>query len=166
MSRSNVPTPIRVFAYGSNMCLPHLSEWARTHGFPEPRILDARRGALANFRLTWNYRSRRQCGAANVVRAPDQVVHGAVIVTDAAGLEVIDEKEGTPLYYSRTLERVDVGGDLVEAWVYQVNERWLEAQPVWPDRRYLDTVLAGARAHDLPADYVSALASLPVVEAA
>jgi hypothetical protein len=37
------------------------------------------------------------------------------------------------------------------------------ANPSPPSRRYLDTVLKGARAHQLPDDYIAALARLPVL---
>jgi gamma-glutamylcyclotransferase (GGCT)/AIG2-like uncharacterized protein YtfP len=148
------------------MCLPHLEEWAVSAGLVAPRIVEARAARLADFKLAWNYRSRRKWGAANVVREAGNVVHGVLLTTDEIGLATIDRKEGTPTYYARTLEKIDVGGSLLDAWVYQVTDRWLQPPPVWPSREYLNLILAGARAHDLPADYVSALASVPVIEAA
>jgi hypothetical protein len=148
------------------MCLPHLEEWAEARDLTAPRIVEARRASLLDFRIAFNYRSRRRTGAANVVRELGSVVHGVLLTTDGAGLETIDRKEGTPTYYARTIERIDAGGELVDAWVYQVQPRWTEPELVLPSRKYLDLILAGARAHDLPPDYVSVLASLDVVEAA
>ena len=157
---------ILYFAYGSNMCLPHLSEWAASHDLPAPTIIEAKSATLPGFRLAWNYRSRRRSGAANVIRDAGQVVHGVLLTTDVTGLMTIDRKEGTPIYYGRTLERIELVGSAFDAWVYQVDQKWIEETPIWPDRQYLNLLLAGARAHDLPLEYVSALASLPVVEAA
>jgi hypothetical protein len=159
------------------MCLPHLAEWASSQNLTPPRIIEAKGAVLAGFRLAWNYRSRRRAGAANVVREAGQIVHGVLLTTDASGLATIDRKEGTPIYYGRTLERVELANPShragtpapvseLDAWVYQVNEKWIEEAPIWPDRLYLDLLIAGARAHDLPPDYVSLLASLPVIEAA
>lgn len=47
----------------------------------------------------------------------------------------------------------------LRAWTYLARS----ANPSPPSRRYLDTILAGARHHKLPDDYVARLAATPVV---
>jgi hypothetical protein len=47
----------------------------------------------------------------------------------------------------------------VRAWTYRARE----ANPSPPSRRYMDTVIKGARAHHLPDDYVAMLTRLPVL---
>ena len=48
----------------------------------------------------------------------------------------------------------------LRAWTYLARS----ANPSPPSRRYLDTILAGARHHKLPDDYVARLAATPVVD--
>lgn len=159
------PVVVRIFAYGSNMCIPHVGEWARGRGLDVPRILDARAAVLEEHALVWNYRSKRRgAGAANVMRTPGGRVHGVLLETDEAGLSVIDRKEGAPIRYARRLEGVRTGTETIEAWVYAVTEAYLEPPPVWPNRAYVELIIAGARAANLPRDYVAKLMGIPVVE--
>lgn len=147
------------------MCIPHVGEWARSQGLEAPRILTARAAILEGHELVWNYRSRRRgAGAANVVRAEGKQVHGVLLETDDVGLSVIDRKEGAPIRYARRIEPVQVGTDAIDTWVYAVTEAYLEPPPVWPNRAYVDLILAGARAADLPADYIARLAGTPVTD--
>jgi hypothetical protein len=136
------------------MSLPELERWA-------VRIFETTKARLPDFELVWNYRSKRRgCGAANVVRVAGREVHGVLITTDRAGLERLDDKEGVHHgRYHRTEELIDAVG---RAWVYQVTADFIEPHPVKPSREYLDLLLEGARAHDLPADYISQLERVEV----
>ncbi len=158
----------RVFAYGSNMCLPDLARWLRAKGHRPPADLRPRPALLPGHRLVWNYFSPpREGGAANVEPCPGRALPGIVFDVDAELLAALDRKEGHPERYSRgdaprTVE-LPAGGTL-DAWVYVVTPAWARAEPVPPRRAYLDLLVAGARAHGLPGWHVAELLATPTAD--
>ena len=63
---------------------------------------------------------------------------------------------------TKQLVRADDGSfpRRLHAWIYLAQA----ANPSRPSRRYLDTVLAGARHHRLPEEYVAKIAATPVLD--
>lgn len=66
--------------------------------------------------------------------------------------------DGTGDYFHIPVEVVDGRGHVLQALTYLRNRN---GEPQQPSREYLDYIVAGAREHGLPADYVERLAALP-----
>ena len=138
------------FAYGSNMSALRLfEERLKPEGVPAGERIA---GRLDGWRLAFNKRGRVPgTGAANIVRAPGEVVHGTLNLLPAKGFEVLDQYEGVAGgHYERRSVAVVRGdtGEAVEAITYVAR---LVADGLRPTRDYLGHLLAGRDL--LPADY-------------
>lgn len=161
---------IWVFVYGSNMHLSDLARWFLRERGQRPNILDQRAALLPSHRLVWNYFSRvRGGGAANIERVTGQVtvdkhqLPGVALFVDEPTRLGLDQKEGYPSRYTRTLERIVLlGGEEVDAWVYSVKPEHLHPHYVAPTREYVTLMIQGAQAHGLPKEHVQALRRLLV----
>jgi len=134
-----------VFAYGSNMHPERML--ARV-----PAALPRGRARLAGHRLVFNKCGRDGSAKANLAADPDPEagVWGVVWELAAEALAQLDPYEGG---YARVgVSVVAEDGARFEAEAY-VSER-LTDDPV-PYDWYLNHVLRGARAHELPAEYVA-----------
>lgn len=82
-----------------------------------------------------------------------------VYAIDEAERTRLDRSEGVGRGFYRPLpiRTRDLAGQCFEAWTY-VSNRGVEGRK--PSRRYLGLLLAGARYHGLPADYVTRLRTL------
>lgn len=98
-------------------------------------------------------------GFATIGAAPGETVWGVLHHLRAGDLDVLRSYEGNT--YSRRQVRV-VGrkSGEVEAWVF--SSRY-PVQGLRPSTRYLEALLAGAREHGLPGDYVDWLEQQPTV---
>ncbi len=144
-----------VFAYGSNMDPAQLAK----EGIEASRREAA---VLPGHRLVWNYRSMRWGGgAANAEEAAGEDLSGVALFVGKGALERLDRKEGHPYFYRRAPRIRLATGEQVQAWCYLVVPRRLRPEPVWPTREYLDTVIRGARAHELPQAHVRRLEGTP-----
>jgi hypothetical protein len=151
------------FAYGSNLDPIQMGE--RCPGAGTTGL-----AALHDHRLAFPRRSEVWGGGTAGV----QPSHGAVVwgmlfdVTDR-DLAVLDGHEGfrgagdAHNQYDREHVTVEItrpdDGSIprrVRAWTYIARP----ANPTPPSRRYLDTILRGARHHRLPEEYVAALAAV------
>jgi hypothetical protein len=155
---------MRYFAYGSALDAAHVTAWARDHGQPADFLGDGVVAALDDHHLAFNLASRYWGGqVGNLEPAPGQVVWGVMFELDDAAAEAIRAKEGVRTGLSReiTVEiRLVAGGDqsatlqLIEAQAF-VAAHPGPAGP--PSDRWLDSVIAGARAHALPASWIITL---------
>ncbi|MDF1701615.1 MAG: gamma-glutamylcyclotransferase [Planctomycetota bacterium] len=158
-----------VFAYGSNMHLLDLRRWLRAQGHADRGPLRVEVATIQGFELAWNYRSAsRQGGAANTVPRAGAVLRGLALEVDGALLAALDAKEGHPTRYNRgeaphRAELLRAEGH-VAAWLYRVTPAYEMPHDVPPRRAYLDLILEAAEEHDLGADYVAALRSIPVAD--
>ena len=151
------------FAYGSNLDPVQMGSrcpGARTAGL----------AALHDHRLAFPRRSETwDGGVAGIQPAHGATVWGMVYDLTDSDLAVLDGYEGFRAagdahnLYEREqitveLTRADDGSipRRVRAWTYLARP----ANPTPPSRRYLDTILRGARHHHLPEDYVAALAAV------
>jgi hypothetical protein len=143
------------FAYGSNMLSRRLRQRA-----PSAAVLGA--AELRGYALRFRKLGRDGSAKADVVPADgaSSIVHGVAFAVDAADLLRLDGFESG---YRRALHPVRCGGRSVEAQVYfalpeRIDERRL------PHLWYRDLVVAGAREHGLPEEYVARIARHPVLE--
>lgn len=139
------------FAYGSNLLPSRLL--ART---PSARAIGA--GVLHGHRLCWHMAARDGSGKCDVVVDAAARVHGVVWRLDPAEKPLLDAAETLGTGYDQRLVRVLAAGAELEAWTYVALRTDAALQPYdW----YRDIVVAGARHHGLPDDYVAALAGTP-----
>jgi gamma-glutamylcyclotransferase (GGCT)/AIG2-like uncharacterized protein YtfP len=142
---------ILYFAYGANL---------------EPRRFRRRcpgatavaRARLPDHRLAFTRYSRpERGGVADIVADAEAEVWGALWEIDAACVAALDDYEGVPQAYRRERVRViDDGGAEHEAMAYVANR----TGSFPPSRQYLSVIVAGARAHELPEEYVAGLEEL------
>lgn len=133
------------FAYGSNMSTARLC--ARVEGV---RIRGSAR--LDDHRVRFDKPARDGSGKANLMRAPGFVCWGVVFELHAEAWSVLDRFE--PGYRRQDCLVTLTSGEERGALVYVFQPNGPEIAPfAW----YLDHVLEGAREHELPAPYVSAL---------
>ena len=155
----------KVFAYGSNMNLADLNRWLESKNRPTDQLFNVLPARLPGYRLAWNYWSKsRQGGAANVEKCPDNEVLGAILEVGPDLLKAIDAKEGHPSRYSREPHPIECfeleTGSPQLAWVYEVTEKFRCEEDKLPTLSYLESVVEGAKALGLPADYVQKLKSV------
>ena len=142
----------RVFAYGSNLLTPRLRE--RT---PSARTVTLAR--LEGHELRFHKRgSRDRSGKADAYRTgrARTWVRGVVWEISAAELPALDRAEGRGAGYERVEVAVQADGGAVEAFVYLAQTEAIDDR-LRPFTWYRDLVVAGAREHGFPADYVEAI---------
>lgn len=140
-----------VFAYGSNLLPARLL--ART---PSARVVAV--GRLPAHRLCWHMASRDGSGKCDVVADAAAEVHGVVWRLDPADKPALDRAESLGQGYTERCLTLHTAQGEVQAWTYLALRTDPALQPYdW----YRDIVVAGARHHALPADYVAALAATP-----
>lgn len=142
------------FAYGSN--LSRDQKVMRTGS-----IRGARRARLEGYRIAFNKRGEDGTGKANIVPDPTGTVWGVVYRCSPEALNAMDRYEGVPRgHYTRetVCVRLD-SGDEVEAVTYVAGCRFVD-DTLAPSTEYLQTVLRGAREHELPDEYIRAVEAL------
>lgn len=153
------------FAYGSNLDLDQI----RVH---VPNVAVVGLASLADHRLTFPlYYEGWGGGTAGVAHAHGETVWGALYELDEAGLAALDRYEGWkgPGDHHNLYERELVTVELVRAddgsvprrvRAYTYFARPLNPTP--PARRYMETLLKGARRHRLPPEYIEWLETIEV----
>ena len=136
------------FAYGSNMDPVQMRERA-----PGSRALGA--AHLTDWRLTFTRDSPGWGGGVgHIERAAGDEVWGVLWEVTPSDLEALDEYEGIAGgAYVRENATVHHDGSDVEALVYLAVPRGYKK----PSKRYIDALVRGAEAHELPEHYVRRL---------
>jgi AIG2-like family len=117
---------------------------------PSPRAIGP--AELPGHRLAFLRRSIRwQGGAADIVPSPGDSVWG-VLWELPLGLGELDAKEGSGKAYRRRDVEVLTDGGPKRAIAYEVIRK--EARQVAPTGDYVETMLAGAREHGLPENWL------------
>jgi gamma-glutamylcyclotransferase len=100
-------------------------------------------------------------GVGNVNPNPGAVVWGVAYELVEADADRLDGTEGVHrgAYRRASVTVASVGGEALDAFTYH-SERGCAGRK--PSRRYLGLLLAGARHHGLPLDYVRMLRALPL----
>jgi hypothetical protein len=139
---------IRVYAYGSNLCVERLR--ART-----PSAYVAAVGTVAGHALRWNKRCPDGSGKCNAFATgiETDVIWGVVYELSAPDKVVLDRFEGLGHdYFEQTVEVRTRDGDVMAAIAYVANPALLD-DGLRPFRWYKDFVTTGARQHGLPVAY-------------
>ena len=152
------------FAYGSNLDPEQMQSRC-----PGATVVGL--GALRDHRLAFPLFSNRwQGGVSSIQLAHGDSVWGMLYDLTDDHLKTLDEFEGFvgPGNQHNVYDRDQVTVELtrpddgsfprrVRAWSYIARP----SNPSPPSRRYLDTILRGARHHRLPEEYVAKLAAVP-----
>lgn len=150
---------VRVFAYGSNLCLERLL--ART---PTARALAT--ATLAGHALRWHKKSIDGSGKCDAFATDSgsDVVWGVVYELTPADKLVLDGFEGLGHDYFEKAVRVRTRDDAVlDAVAYVANPLLLD-ESVKPWRWYKGFVVTGAAQHSLPPQYRAGLEAVEAVD--
>lgn len=142
----------KYFAYGSNLNASQMH-----HRCPSSKALFTAK--LEGYQLSFpRCSSKWQGGVAGLEEDTDSHVLGAVYQLSCSDLARLDECEGVPKRYRREELSVSPLGqssdqDIAQtAWVYIAVAQ--PDGPFRPSKRYLCTMISGAREHGLPEDYI------------
>lgn len=140
------------FAYGSNLSSDQMA--VRTNQlYPSHRRRTAR---LPGYRLAFNMLGDDGAIYANIVPA-DEGVLGVLYQIEPSALELLDVFESG--YRRQQLIVIDDQSNEVPAVVYVALPETV-VSPSRPHAVYLDRIVAGARSHGLPSDYISQIEAL------
>lgn len=118
---------------------------------PSARIVGP--AQLLDYELRIHKRARDGSAKCNVVGSPGGVVHGVLFEIDESDWDALDRAESRGAGYER-VQRIFAGrtADLYIAPAGYIDESLL------PYTWYLEHVVAGAREHGLPEEYIARLA--------
>lgn len=145
------------FGFGSNLD----GDRIRIH-CPSAELVSIAR--LPGYRLAFTLESKRNWlgGVADILEAPGHEVWGALWSIVDEESEALDRQEGLfrdpPAYRRLSLEVATPDGEVISCRSYQVASPNLEGYA--PSPAYRDTLVRGARALGLPAEYVAGLEAL------
>jgi hypothetical protein len=144
------------FAYGSN--LHPLRLLART-----PSCVLQCTAHLAAHVLRFHKRGADRSGKADVIPGgQSDRVHGAVYLMSPADKSRLDRIEGLGAGYTHREVTVETPAGPMAAFCYQAMDTHIQPG-LAPFAWYRELVLAGARHHRLPRDYVQAIERVPCV---
>lgn len=141
-----------VFAYGSNLCVERLLARA-------PGAVVVATAVLPGHVLRWHKLGRDGSGKCDALGTgvDSDVVCGAVYAMHTADKRSLDRCEGLGRhYFGKTVRVRTTHGDGLDAFVYVANPEFIDVRAV-PWTWYKAFVVAGAKQHGLPADYVAGL---------
>ncbi|MGT2457840.1 gamma-glutamylcyclotransferase family protein [Cupriavidus basilensis] len=148
VTQSTTPHPMLNFAYGSNMLTARIRERV-----PSARALGV--ATLRGHQLRWHKASKDGSGKCDVFAASDiDCVSGVLYELSLSDKDALDRAEGLGRGYSERRVDVNFMGDTVAASVYYATAVDPMLKPyTW----YKELVVAGARQHGLPPEYIHAL---------
>jgi hypothetical protein len=152
MAAAEDSVSVNVFAYGSNLSRRRIE----TRIGPVEVVAVAR---LDGHCLRFHKRGRDGTGKADAFSTNDQGdrVWGVVYAMSQAAKRELDRIEGVGQGYRSAGACLTTSeGEPVTAWVYLAEPGWIDPSLV-PAAWYRELVIAGAREHGLPADYVAEL---------
>lgn len=144
------------FAYGTNMLTARLQERCQS---AKPIGV----GELKGHELRWHKRSADGSGKCDIPPSTDPaaVVLGVLYEISLDEESALDEAEGLGKGYVKITVQARYNGTDIAAKAYQATAVDESLRPyTW----YRALVVAGAREHGLPADYVAQLAAAPALE--
>ncbi len=145
------------FAYGSNLHVKRLLERV-----PSARVVAV--GRLGGFDLRFHKRGQDDSAKCNAFETgrPADVLHGVIYSIRTGERIGLDRAEGVGIGYEvRELTVTTAGGEL-RAFSYIAQPEFID-DSLRPFDWYRDLVLAGARAHGLPAAQISGIERIETV---
>ncbi|MDW8404339.1 gamma-glutamylcyclotransferase family protein [Chloroflexus sp.] len=142
-------TRVLYFAYGSNMLSERLCSRV-----PSAQVIG--RARLEDWRLVFNKRSRDGSAKANLTASLGDTTWGVLYEVDAQDLNKLDKIEGG--YQRISVQICKPDGEKVTAATY-VSTDVVDNQTAY--EWYKNMVIAGAREHGLPQDYIAYLEGFP-----
>ena len=150
-------TNVYYLAYGSNLSTPRLRRRV-----PSARALG--RIELPGWDLCFHKRSWLDgSGKCDIVRAPSGVVQGVIWELAAEDRVGLDTAEGLGNGYEELRLRLPLNGDELTVFTYVAAESHVDPS-LAPFRWYLEFVVAGAREHGFPPDYVDRLSAVAAID--
>jgi hypothetical protein len=149
---------IQYFAYGSNM----LSERLKAR-CPSARACGT--ACADGYTLSFTKKSSDGSGKATLYTEAGRQAFGVVFELDEDDLKNLDKAEGVGNGYDRIggyWVRVQASGEQMKTVTYLASPEYID-QSLKPYDWYLSLVLAGARQHGLPSEYIEALAAVPSI---
>lgn len=145
------------FAYGSNMYTKRLQAAARC---PSAKAIGV--AALCNYALKWHKHSKKDgSGKCDVVCEDGSQVLGVLYSIPSTEKSALDREEGRGKGYDKIAVLVHSNGAEVEAITYMATETNPALQPyTW----YQALVLAGAREHRFPEDYIASIQAVAAIK--
>lgn len=139
------------FAYGSNINMKQMKQRC-------PSVQFRSKAVLPGYRLAFPLRSKRWGGGvAGILAEEGNRVEGVVYEISEKDMERLDKFEGVDKgrYYRGRVKVILEGGSSIEAWAFFTNSE--DGSLFTPSKRYLETMLEGAKEHQLPAQYIKDL---------
>ncbi len=144
------------FSYGSNML-------SRRIGLRVPSARFVHTATLAGYVLRWHKAGQDGSGKCDIVKtsAPGACVLGVVYELAADEKHLLDAAEGLGHGYDEMQVRLGLASGDTTAWTYYATAIDCSMRPyTW----YKALVVAGAREHDLPGDYIEQLNQVSAFE--
>jgi gamma-glutamylcyclotransferase len=141
------------YAYGSNMLTARLR-------LRVPSAFAVTIGKLSGYRLCWHKVSRDGSGKCDVEISENcnDCVWGVIYEFDAREKAALDAAEGVGHGYRAITVEIDTGHQVLNALTYVATVKDALLVPYdW----YKSLVIAGAREHSVPPNYVSSLEQVP-----
>jgi AIG2-like family len=145
-----------VLAYGSNMLMARMIARAPCACLLGPAILE-------RFSMRWNKRSKDGPGKCSIEETGhgEDVVWGVLYALVREHKKKLDDFEGLGRGYGERVVTVIAHGRPLRVSAYYATSVDLNVRPYdW----YRDLVVAGAREHGLPPEYIKMLETVPVIE--
>ena len=140
--------------YGSNLHPIRL-----TDRIPRARLVGT--SELRGYRMAFHKRS--EDGSAkctlHITADPNDIAHAAVYSLPENEITILDAIEGVGEGYDREYLSATVGGQSLDLFTYMASETYVVVD-LEPYDWYKRLVLAGARYHDFPRDYIEAIAAV------
>jgi hypothetical protein len=149
------------FIYGSSLDADAFARWAKEHGYRAPDLSRGVPARLAGYRLSFDVMSRFWGGAtASLVEDPAGAVEGLALPMPADARGLVDHKEGaiSGLYEPIAVEVTPLaGGAPMAAVAYRAAASRRLPSEAPPARAFVETLVRGAQAVGLSADWVARL---------
>ena len=158
---ASATAPFHWFIYGSSLDPDAFAVWAGQHGYRVPDFSGAVAARLTGHRLAFDVESKFWGGAvATVTAAEGHSVEGIALPMPAAARGLVDHKEGAISGLFEAFEaKVEplAGGASIGALVFRAaaSRRLASERP--PSPTFLDTLIAGAKRHQLGPAWVASL---------
>ena len=140
-------------AYGSNMSTAYIRDYCPSAKFIQ-RIF------IPNFHLEFRrFSTDLQGGICSIIEAPGELIHGVLYDIDPAEIEALDILENVPegIYKRETFLVLGEDGNWHQGDLYRVAN---PSGPYTPAKQYLDWLIAGAKEHQIDAEYTAKFVAL------